>query len=129
MLDEIEKLCLSHFLCQLNPKSRKRLTHEVVREIALPVFSAEKVNEFIDDRLVKFQQILVEEFNERYWDKRPLRFQIVDTAGVGEIVAGFQPEKLEKETRFQDALHKTTADEFEKLAAIVLKVLASTTVL
>jgi hypothetical protein len=128
MLDQIEKLCLSHFLCQFNPKSRKRLTSDVVREIALPVYSAEKVNEFIDDRLVKFQQLLVEEFNERYRDKRPLRFQIVDTSGVGEIVAGYQRKKLAKETRFQNSLHKTTPEEFEKLAAIVLKVLGCTDV-
>ena len=128
MLDQIEKLCLSHFLCQFNPKSRKRLTREVVREIALTSFSAEKVNEFVDERLAKFQQTLVEEFNERYRDKRPLRFQIVDAAGVGEIVSGYQRKKLVKETRFQNTLHKITADEFEKLAAIALKVLGCTQV-
>jgi len=117
MLDQIEKLCLSHFLCQFNPKSRKRLTAEVVREIALTSFSAEKVNEFIDERLAKFQQMLVEEFNERYRDKRPLRFQIVDAAGIGVIVSGYQRKKLAKETRFQNTLHKISADEFEKMAS------------
>jgi hypothetical protein len=96
MLDQIAKLCLSHFLCEFDPKSKKRLTKDVVREIALPVFSAEKVNEFIDDGLTKFQQTLVEEFNDRYRDKRPLRFQIADPAGVGVIVAGYQPKRLAK---------------------------------
>jgi len=123
MLDQIAKLCLSHFLCAFDPKSRKRLTIDVIREIALPVFSAEKVEQFIDDRLAKFQQTLVEEFNERYRDKRPLRFQIADSAGEGAIVAGFTQKKLPKEVRFQDSLHRTTAGEFEKLAAIVLRIL------
>lgn len=128
MLDQIEKLCLSHFLCQFDPKSKKRFTRDVVQEIARPVFSPEKVNEFIDDRLMKFQKVLVEEFNERYRDNRPLRFQIVDAAGVGEIVSGYHPGKLARETRFQNSLHKTTPDEFEKLAAIILKILGCTEV-
>lgn len=113
MLDQIAKVCLSHFLCQFDPKSKKRLTRDVVRDIALPVFSAEKVNEFVDYRLTKFQQTLVEEFNERSAGKRPLRFQIADKAGVGEMVAGHQPRKLAKEIRFQDALQRATPAEFE----------------
>lgn len=128
MLDQIAQLCLSHFLCEFDPKSRKRLTKDVVREIALSVFSSEKVDEFIDFQLVSFQQTLVEEFNDRYRDKRPLRFQVVDEAGVGVIVAGYQRQKLPKEIRFQDSLHKTTPDEFEKLAAVVLKILGCTEV-
>ncbi len=71
MPDQIAKLCLSHFLCEFDPKSRKRFTRDVIREIVLPLFSEEKVNEFIDNRLVKFQQALVQEFNERYKDQRP----------------------------------------------------------
>jgi Restriction endonuclease len=128
MLDQIAQLCLSHFLCQFDPKSKKRLTKDVVREVALKVYSQDKVDEFIDYHLTKFQTTLVEEFNERYDDKRPLRFQIADAAGVGTIVAGYQQKKLARETRFQDSLHKTTADEFEKLAAILLKVLGCTDV-
>jgi hypothetical protein len=128
MLDQIAKLCLSHFLCEFDPKSKKRLTKDVVRGIALPVFSEEKVNEFIDYRLTKFQQELVEEFNDRYADRRPLRFQIADTAGVGVMVSGYRSKKLAKEIRFQNALHKTTAEEFETLAAIVLKILGCTKV-
>jgi hypothetical protein len=98
------------------------------RDIALTSFSVERVNELLDERMAKFQQTLVEEFNERYRDKRPLRFQIVDTAGVGAIVSGYQPKKLAKETRFQNTLHKMTADEFEKLATIIMKVLGCTEV-
>lgn len=123
MLDQIAKLCLSHFLCEFDPKSRKRLTKDVIREIALPVFSAESVNAFIDDRLAKFQQTLVEEFNERYRDNRPLRFQIADAVGEGNMVAGFRRLKLAKEISFQNSLHRTTPGEFEMLAAIVLRTL------
>src|SRR5206468_2828750 len=61
--------------------------------------------------------------NTRYADKRPLRFQIADTAGVGEIVEGYSPAKLAKEIRFQNALHSTRPDEFEKLAAVILRIL------
>lgn len=128
MLDQIAKLCLSHFLCEFDPRSRKRLTRDVIREIARPVFSAEMVNEFVDERMVKFQQMLVEEFNDRYRDKRPLRFQIADQAGEGTMVAGYQRKKLAQEIRFQNSLHRTTDDEFEKLAAIVLRVVGCTEV-
>jgi hypothetical protein len=128
MLDQIAKLCLSHFLSEFDPRSKKRLTKDVVRAVALTVFSAEKVNEFVDDRLARFQQTLVEEFNDRYRDKRPLRFQIADPGGVGKMVAGYQRKKLTKEIRFQNSLNKTTADEFEKLAAVVLKKLGCTEV-
>jgi len=128
MLDQIAKLCFSYFLCEFNPKSKKRLTVDVVREIALPIFSAEKVNEFVDDRLVKFQQMLVQEFNDRYRDSRPLRFQIADPTGVGVMVAGYQRKKLANEIRFQNCLNKTTPAEFEKVAAIVLKTLGCTKV-
>ena len=74
MLDQIAQRCLSHFLCRFDPRSRKRLTQDVVREVALEVYSEEKVDEFIDYHLAKFQATLVEEFNQRLADKRPLRF-------------------------------------------------------
>ncbi len=128
MLDQIARLCLSHFLCEFNPRSRKRLTADVVREVALPVFSIEMVNEFIDDHLGKFQQTLVEEFNDRYRDNRPLRFQIVDPAGVGAVVAGYQAKRIAQETRFQDCLQRITPNEFERLAAILLRQLGCTEV-
>lgn len=123
MLDQIAQLCLAHFLCQFDPKSKKRLTKDVVRDVALEVYSPEKVNEFIDHHLAKFQATLVEEFNQRFTDNRPLRFQIADHAGIGEIVSGYRPKKLAKEIRFQNSLHRTTPADFEKLAAIVLKIL------
>ena len=123
MLDQIAQLCLSHFLCQFDPKSRKRLTQDVVREVALKVYSQEKVDEFIDYRLTKFQTTLVEEFNQRLADRRPLRFQIADDAGIGKTVTGNQRKKLAKEIRFQNSLHRISATDFEKLAAIVLRVL------
>jgi len=123
MLDQIAQLCLSHFLCQFDPKSKKRLTRDVVKEVALRIYSPDKVNEFIDYHLTKFQTTLVEEFNQRYADKRPLRFQIADAAGVGRIVAGYQRKKLTKEIRFQNSLHRISPADFEKLAAIVLRIL------
>ncbi|HEY1501106.1 MAG TPA: restriction endonuclease [Acidobacteriaceae bacterium] len=128
MLDQIENLCLSHFLCRFDPKSKKRLTRDVIREISLPVFAEEKVNEFIDLRLEKFQQALVEEFNFRFQEKRPLRFQIADSAGLGTMVGGYRPQRPAKEVGFQEILHEITPNEFEKLAAIVLKILGCTDV-
>jgi hypothetical protein len=128
MLDQIARVCLSHFLCEFDPKSKKRLTRDVVSRIALPFFSADMVDEFIDERLPEFQQVLVEEFNERYRDKRPLRFQIADPAGVGVMVAGYQRKSLSKEIRFQNSLNRATAAEFEKLAAVMLRKLGCTAV-
>jgi hypothetical protein len=123
MLDHIKTLCLSHFLCEFDPNSKKRKTVDVVRDIALASYSVEKVNEFIDSSLTSFQNLLVDEFNARYTDGRPLRFEIVDTTGVGNIVQGYRPKKQAKEIRFQNALHTIDPEEFEKLTAIVLKLL------
>ena len=44
------------------------------------------------------------------------------------MVAGYGPKRLAKEVRFQNVLHKTTPEEFEKLAAIVLRILGCTKV-
>src|ERR1700733_5297923 len=119
MLNQIAELCLAHFLCQFDPKSKKRKTRDVVRKVALEFYSSDKVDEFLDSQLQTFQQTLVTEFNSRYADGRPLRFQICDNAGVGDIVEGNCPLRLAKEIRFQNALHKLTANEFEKLAAVI----------
>jgi len=67
--------------------------------------------------------MLVEEFNLRLADKRPLRFQIADDSGIGKIVAGNHRKKLSQEIRFQNSLHRMSASDFEMLAAIVLRVL------
>jgi len=123
MLDQINRLCLSYFLCEFNPKSKKRKTRDVVREVALRYYSVEKVDEFIDDGLALLQKTLVEEFNSRYSDKRPLRFQIADASGIGEWVEGFREARTTEQISFQDALHKISAEEFEKLAAIILRLL------
>ena len=123
MLDQIAKLCLSHFLSEYDPKSPKRKTREVVRKIALTCYAPDKVDEFLDYNLGVFQKTLVDEFNARFANGRPLRFQISDAAGVGDIVEGYRPAKLAKEIAFQNALHATKPEEFEKLAAIILRVL------
>lgn len=121
MLNSMSQLCLSHFLCAFDPKSKKRKTEDVAREITLLHFSPERVEEFIEERLAQLQQSLVEEFNERHATGKPLRFQIVDSAGVGEIVEGRRSIKTSKEIRFQDSLHSVTPGQFEKLAAILLR--------
>jgi len=123
MLNQIASLCLSHFLCQFNPKSKKRKTRDVVEEVALRLYSREKVDEFLDSNLPQFQKTLVEEFNARYSDRLPLRFQISDSAGLGDLVEGYRPQKQAREISFQDALHAIPAADFEKLAAIILQVL------
>jgi len=38
-------------------------------------------------------------------------------------VSGYQPKRVAKEIRFQNSLHRTSAKDFEKLAAIVLRTL------
>ena len=123
MLDQIAKRCLSHFLCEFDPASRKRKTRDVVREVARAHYSIDLVNTFIDLRLSSFQETLVEEFNARFEEGRPLRFQIADTTGIGTLVEGYRAPKSAKEIQFQNALHQITPTEFEKLAAIILKLL------
>ena len=123
MLDPIAQLCLSYFLCEFDPKSRKTFTRKIVEEVASRVFSEDKVNEFIDDHLSEFQTILVDEFNARDREQRSIRFQIVDAMGIGKLVAGYPRRKLSKETRFQNSLHRISPREFEKLASIVLRIL------
>ncbi len=122
MPDQIAQYCLSYFLCNFDPKSKKRRTQDVVSEVACRWYSVERVNEFLDHGLSAFQQALVEEFNARYQTGSPLRFQIADPAGVGAWVEGFRHSPHQrKEVAFQDALHKVNAKDFEKLAAIILK--------
>lgn len=123
MSDPVADLCLTHFLCAFNPKSRPRLTRDIVREVARMVYSEDQVEEFIADRLHAFQKVLVAEFNERFDAKRPVRYQIVDSQAIGSKVAGYQRRKLARETRFQNSLARITDREFELLSAIVLQVL------
>jgi Restriction endonuclease len=123
MLDLVAEQCLSHFLCRFDPASRKRLTEDVVREAAQPLYSQEVVEQFIDNYLVQFQTMLVEEYNQRLADNRPLRFQIADGGAIGKIVEGSRTKKLSKEIRFQNALRRVSPTDFEILAAIVLRVL------
>ena len=123
MLSQITQFCLSHFLCKFDPNSKRRKTKDVVREVASEFFSEELVNEFLDTNLSQFQRLLVDEFNARYAAGGPLRFQIADTTGVGTQVEGLRSSRSAREIRFQDALHKLTASEFEKLAAVILKLI------
>lgn len=122
MYDQMTQLCLSHFLCRFDPTSKKQRTRDVVSKVALECFSSEKVDEFLDSSLTHFQDLLVQEFNSRHPDRSPLRFQIADTNGTGSVVQGYRS-PMAREIRFQDALHNISAKEFEKLTAVVLKVL------
>src|SRR4051812_1127296 len=116
MLDRIAQLCLSHFLCQFDPKSRKRLTRDVVREVASAVYAQAKVDEFIDLNLAQFQSSLVNEFNKRFADGRPLRYQIADAGGTGDMVVGNWHQRLASEIQFQNSLHRLQPREFELLS-------------
>lgn len=120
---QITQICLSHFLCRFSPESKKRKTRDVVREVASTCFSVEKVNEYLDYNLPQFQQLLVEEFNARYANNQLLRFQIIDPTGIGAWVEGYCPSKQLPELKFQDALHEITPIEFEKLSAVILKLI------
>ena len=62
MLDYIHGQCLSYFLSQYNPRSGRRKTRDVVKELLLRDYSPDRVNEFLDLRLASLQVRLVEEF-------------------------------------------------------------------
>jgi len=123
MFELMRRQCVAHFLCSFDPKSGNRRTRDVAKEALSRKFSDELVAEFLDEQLPLLQQELVEEVSARYAAGMPLRFQIVDTAGVGSRVRG-NPEKSSKESiAFQEVLHSLTPNEFEDLAAVLLKLL------
>lgn len=95
----------------------------MVREFLLRSFSEELVAEFIDEQLSELQADLVEEVNTRYAAGLPLRFQIVDSAGVGSKVSGNSNKDSKANIAFQEILHALSPEEFEGLAAVVLKIL------
>jgi hypothetical protein len=76
---------------------------------------------FVDEQLPKLQSDLVDEVNERYANGQPLRFQIVDTAGIGSRVRGNREKKCKREIAFQEILNELSPTEFENLAAIILR--------
>lgn len=121
MWEDITALCLGHFLSAFDPRTKKTLTSNVVRNVATKYYATEVVDEFIDDHMVGFQQRLVDEYNSRIQDKRPLRYQVVDSAGVGAIVKGYRHSKTPRELIFQNALNRTSPRDFELLAAILLR--------
>lgn len=121
MLDLVFKVCMSHFLCEYSPTERTRKTVDLVREIAKSSFAPDLIEEFVASRLDAFQDALVGEFNERFRDSRPVRFQIADPKGVGAVVRGYRPAPVLAAVRFQNALNGLSANEFEKLSAIILK--------
>lgn len=123
MLEQLTQLCLSHFLCDFDPTSKKRKTRDIVRTVAREYFAEEIVEEFLDSSLNHFEALLVSEFNARYAKGTPLRFQIADPTGTGAIVQGFHAKRTSKEIRFQDALHEMEPSEFERLSAVILRIL------
>ena len=50
-----------------------------------------------------------------------MRYQIVDTAGVGTLVQGYRALASETELRFQNSLRRLSPREFEQLAAVILR--------
>jgi hypothetical protein len=121
ILDRIRDLCLSYFLCSFNPSSASRLTRDVVREVASASYATERVDEFLEQRLSGFQTLLVDEFNDRYAKKRPLRYQIADAAAVGRVVSGYRAKRTALQIAFQNAMNRLSAGEFEVLSAVVLR--------
>lgn len=121
MQDRVAQLCLSYFLCRFDPRSKKRLTRELVRQIASEVYSKEMVDDFIDTNLAQFQALIVDEFNNRFNDGRPVRYQIADAQGIGKIVAGNHARRLTGEIRFQNSVNRLSPGEFEMLAAVILR--------
>ena len=114
---------MSYFLCQFSPRSRRRGIKEIVREILKPDYAPERIAEFVDLHLPAFQAVLVEEFNSRFLDGRPLRFKIADSKGVGSIVQGYRARPTARAIAFQNALNRLTAAEFERLASVILKII------
>jgi hypothetical protein len=123
MYSPIFIVALSYFLCEYNPRSKIQKTEDVVRACALAHFSASRVDDFIEIDLEKLEDALVQEFNDRFGTGRPLRYEIADKAGVGKSIKGSWLVPSRDLIRFQDKLNRITHREFEKLSAIVLKML------
>jgi hypothetical protein len=123
MFDLMRRQCVAYFLCGFDPSSGWRRTRDVAREVLLRSFSEELVAEFLDAQLSDLQAELVEEVNARYTAGLPLRFQIVDSAGVGAKVGGNSDRASKANIAFQEMLHALSPDEFENLATVVLKIL------
>jgi len=127
-INDMQERCLSYFLCQFSPRSKRKRTRDIVEQILLREYSPENVEKFIDIRMAHLQNALVEEFNERQSSGVPLRFQIVDRYADGSVVEGNGQHATKEEIQFQDALHELTPNEFEKLSAVVLRKIGCKTV-
>lgn len=114
---------VTFFLSGFNPDSGTRRTRDVVREVLVQHYSDQLVAEFIDEELPRLQAELVDEFNARYAAGQPIRFQIVDSAGVGSRVKGNRSKAARHEIAFQEILNRLTSDEFEDLAAVLLRLI------
>lgn len=121
MLDYLHNQCISYFLSHYDPRSPKKNTKDVVKRFLSSDFSAERVGEFLDIRLPLLKSTLVEEFNSRLIDGRPLRFEIADSGAVGDQIRGFRGSPSMREHLFQDSLGGIEPAEFELLAAVILR--------
>jgi hypothetical protein len=121
MYDQIFSLVLGYFLCEYSPMARRQKTEDIVREYALNHYSSTRVEEFLDSHLEKIHLALVNEFNDRFTNNKPLRFEIVDKFGEGKVVKGIGLRSSRHIIAFQDALNRISHTEFEKLAAILLQ--------
>lgn len=112
---------ISHFLCEFSPRSGKKKLVDVVRLVASKRYSSEVVDNFLIKRLDALRTTLVTEFNNRIDADLALRYEIADPLGEGHWIKGRKPAATDARVAFQDALHEVPPDDFEALAAVVLK--------
>lgn len=117
----MKRECLGYFLCSFDPTSPRKRTEAIFRQVLKRSYQEDIVNDFLDSQLAILQSLLVEEFNARFDNGRPVRYVIADTSGIGTAVRGNQADFQLKQYAFQDALHRLAASEFENLAAVVLR--------
>lgn len=117
MKDEL----LAFFLCEYSPRSPKKRLANIVRETALRLYSPERVETFIAERLDSLRSDLVDEFNSRQAHGLPLRFDIVDAQAEGHVLMGAAAATTDVRVKFQNVLHRLSANDFEALAAVILK--------
>jgi len=120
-LQRIGEEVLDYFLCEYSPRSPKQKLDAVVQAHLLKWYSSEMVATFVEKRLDKFRGDLVGEYNSRIAADLAVRFDIVDPLGEGYLVQGRRTSPADKRIKFQDALQSINPEQFEDLAAVILK--------
>lgn len=120
-LARIQDEAVAYFLCEYSPTSPVGKLVDIAREVVGRRYATQTVEEFIENRLDFLREALVVEYNERVEYDRPLRYEIVDAACVGELLRGRRNLASKQRIEFQDALNKLAPSQFECLAAVVLE--------